>query len=235
MKRIFLLLALTGLLAGCDGPAATDPRMKLAEKCREEGDFKAAERQIVRYLAAHPDSAEAHLKLASLYDESLDDPVGAVYHYREFLRLDPGSPLREEVEKWMRASQRRCAPADAATPSAAEYARLMQENAELKVLSERQRRELADLRRRPAAPATPPPQLPAASAAPSAPSAPPSAAPAVPEIIEYEIRSGDSLGKIARRFYGSSQKIEPILRANNLTERSILHIGQKLKIPQKTR
>ena len=72
-------------------------------------------------------------------------------------------------------------------------------------------------------------------AAPAAPASPaPAAAPAA-DFVEYEVKSGDSLGRIARRFYGNSQKIEPILTANGLTSRSVLHIGQKLKIPQKKR
>jgi len=234
MKRMMLLLALAGLLAGCDGPAANDPRMKLAEKCREEGDFPAAERQILRYLDAHPDSAEAHLKLASLYDESLSDPVGAAYHYRVYLRLDPGSSQRREVEAWMLAAQKRCAPAQPSVTvpipvPAPEYARIRQENVELKAEADRLRRELAELRRRPV------PGRPAAAPPPRAAAASPASPAPVADIIEYEVKSGDSLGKIAQRFYGNSQKIEPILTANGLTRRSVLHIGQKLKIPQKTR
>jgi len=229
MKRLGCLLALAGLLAGCDGPAATDPRMRLAEKCRAEGDFPAAERQILRYLNAHPDSADAHLRLASLYDESLHDPVGAAFHYREYLRLVPDSPQRKEIEAWMLAARKKCAPERAEAPapppvSASEYDRLARENEALKTETERQRRELAELRR----PAAPPSAAPPASGdAPKGPDA--------SEFIEYEVRSGDSLGKIARRFYGSSRKIEPIMEANGLTPESILHIGRKLKIPPKTR
>lgn len=226
MKRHFFLLVLAAALAGCDGPAAKDPRMKLAEKCRVEGDFPAAERQIRRYLDAHSDSAEAHLTLASLYDESLNDPVGAAYHYREYLRFAPGSPQRAEVEAWMRAAQAKCAPAQPSAPaavSAAEYARLSRENASLRELAQRQQKELAELRRK--APAAPAP----------VPAPAPEAASAAPDYAEYAVQPGDSLGKIARRFYGSSQRIEPILKANDLTARSILQVGQKLKIPKKTR
>ena len=177
MKRCFFLLVLAAVLAGCDGPAANDPRMKLAEKCRAEGDFPAAERQIRRYLDAHPDSAEAHFRLASLYDESLNDPVGAAYHYREYLRLEPGSPQRTEVEAWMRAALAKCAPAQPPAPvavSAEEYARLSRENASLRELAQRQQRELAELRRNapPApAPAPAPVPAPAPAAAPAAPAA----------------------------------------------------------------
>ena len=48
----------------------------------------------------------------------------------------------------------------------------------------------------------------------------------------YIVKPGDTLGRIARHFYGSSYKIDPILKANGLTARSVLHIGQKLIIPK---
>ena len=52
-------------LAGCGEKSAEDPRLILAEKCRDEGDFQAAERQLRRYLNAFPEEAAIHLKLAS--------------------------------------------------------------------------------------------------------------------------------------------------------------------------
>ena len=49
--------------------------------------------------------------------------------------------------------------------------------------------------------------------------------------VEHIVKSGDSLGKIARRYYGAATKYGPIMKANNLTERSVLRIGQKLIVP----
>ena len=57
--------------------------------------------------------------------------------------------------------------------------------------------------------------------------------PAAPQKIsvEYTVKSGDTLGKIARRYYGAATRYAPIMKANQLTERSVLRIGQKLIVP----
>ena len=239
MKTIYgLLTAAVGLLllAGCGERSADDPRLILAEKCREEGDFQAAERQLRRYLNAHPDVAAIHLKLASLYDESLKDPVGAAYHYREYLRLDPDSAQRENVQAWLEEARRKCADAagnllDDARKNAAELERMIKENASLRQLTLRQQQELAELRRPAPVPAPVTVQPPEPAKEQKKPAVQ-EKQPAPVEYYEYEIKRGDTLGRIARHYYGSSVKIAPILEANALTPRSVLHIGQKLKIPK---
>lgn len=233
---VFLLSALTCFfIAGCGERPAEDPRLILAEKCRDEGDFKAAERQLRKYLHSFPDADEVHLKLASLYDESLKDPVGAIYHYREHLRLNPGSPQAEAVNAWIEAAKQRI-PGFAEKQDTAdrqELERLNRENAALRQLALRQQQELAKLRQpvkpAPVPKAAAPQPAPVRAAVPAAPEEMPSAN---ARHHEYEVRRGDTLGRIARHFYGSSQKIEPILKANGLTARSVLQIGQKLIIPK---
>ena len=238
MKIYGLLTAAVGLLlfAGCGERSADDPRLILAEKCREEGDFQAAERQFRRYLNAHPEVAAIHLKLASLYDESLKDPVGAAYHYREYLRLDPDSDQRKNVQAWLDEARRKCAGAagkllDDARKNAAELERMIKENASLRQLTLRQQRELAELRR-PAAPVPAPAPVQDVVREQKKPAVQEKTQPASGEFYEYEIKRGDTLGRIARHYYGSSVKIAPIMEANALTPRSVLHIGQKLKIPK---
>ena len=240
-KFYFLTAALTVLfLAGCGEGSADDPRLILAEKCREEGDFRAAERQLRRYWTAHPEDAAIHLKLASIYDESMKDPLGAAYHYREYLRLEPDSPQKASVQAWLDAACRKCAgitgkETENNAENEAEVKRLTRENTSLRQLALRQQQELAKLRRPAGVPAaaqknTVPPPQPAAAPADRGEKMP--AAPA--GFYEHTIKQGDTLGRIARHYYGSSQKIGPILEANTLTPRSVLHIGQKLKIPKQT-
>lgn len=50
---------------------------------------------------------------------------------------------------------------------------------------------------------------------------------------EYTVQSGDTMEAIARRFYGtySPEKVELIMKANNMTNPNKLAIGQKLIIP----
>jgi len=52
----------------------------------------------------------------------------------------------------------------------------------------------------------------------------------------YEVKSGDSLSKIAKRFYGDAKAWKGIFEANSdiLKDPDKIYPGQKLKIPQKS-
>ena len=70
------------------------------------------------------------------------------------------------------------------------------------------------------------------STAPAAPPNPtPSAGPAAPRT--YTVVAGDSLSKIAKKFYGDGNKWKAIFEANRDTVKNpdLIHPGQVLKIP----
>ena len=47
----------------------------------------------------------------------------------------------------------------------------------------------------------------------------------------YEVQSGDILGRISLKFYGTSKKVDLIIKANNLKSADSIRVGQKLIIP----
>jgi len=59
-------------------------------------------------------------------------------------------------------------------------------------------------------------------------------APEAPAAIYYEVKSGDTLGKIAKEFLGSSGKYMEIFEANTpmLTDPNKIFVGQTIIIPQ---
>ena len=225
-----LLLPLLGggllFLSGCgDGNAAAHPLFRKAELSREAGNYKAALEQLRRFLNSRPDSPEGHLAMASLCDENLNDPLGAVYHYREFLRLAPDSPHAEMARAWMTAAMEKLrAGVDTAAGKdrqmlEQEIAMLKRQNLRLTRLFHARRGDSGG--RQAAAPAVPPETRTAGSASPVAPQ----------KEQRYHVRQGDTLGLIARRFYGSSSQFRRIMEANGLKPDSVLRIGQELKIP----
>lgn len=49
--------------------------------------------------------------------------------------------------------------------------------------------------------------------------------------MKYKVRSGDTLGKIAKKHYGSARRFPLIVAANNISDPDKLRIGQVLIIP----
>ena len=56
-----------------------------------------------------------------------------------------------------------------------------------------------------------------------------------PEATMYEVQSGDTLGKIAKDFYGDAMKYPAIFEANKpmLSDPDKIYVGQVLRIPPK--
>lgn len=65
---------------------------------------------------------------------------------------------------------------------------------------------------------------------PAAPSSPPATAPPA-AARTYRVKSGDTLGGIAREMYGSAAKYPLIAKANNITDPRRIWVGQVLTIP----
>ncbi|MDJ0760590.1 MAG: peptidoglycan-binding protein LysM [Woeseiaceae bacterium] len=62
---------------------------------------------------------------------------------------------------------------------------------------------------------------------------PPPEAPPEPEETVYEIKSGDTLGAIAKQFYGKASKYMTIFEANRdiIDDPNKIYPGQKIRIP----
>ncbi len=246
---------LTAILLGGSGcepaPDSSHPAFIKARQCRDAGDCDAARRQLLRFLDARPDSAEGHLMMASLSDENLNDPLLAIYHYRRYLELAPQAGDRETVQRWLEAAESRyremlngrelppprgvaeTARIQELTVSLASErqvrADLQMRNDEFKRIIFRQQSEINQLRgaarREKEAAATE-----VAAPAPVVRPAPTEEKPRKFPVV-YQVAPGDSLGAIARKFYGSSAKYRQIMDVNNLTEKSRLQVGQELMIP----
>jgi tetratricopeptide (TPR) repeat protein len=54
-----------------------------------------------RALKLRPDAAEAHYNLGVLYEQEMNNPRKAIYHYGEYLRLAPDAPDADQVRAWL--------------------------------------------------------------------------------------------------------------------------------------
>ena len=167
--------------------------------------------------------------MASLCDENLNDPLGAVYHYREFLRLAPDSPHAEMARVWMNAALEKLRTTVETSPE--ERQALEQEIARLKRQNLRLTRLFHARRGDGAQSAATAPRTVAETPSGRGRTAAAGSPAAVRKEQRYQVRQGDTLGLIARRFYGSSAQFRRIMEANGLKPDSVLQIGQELRIP----
>ena len=108
--HIFVIAALFVVLTGCglkSKDETSHPLFKRAVKAQESKELELAIKYFNRYLALKPESSITHLRLASIYDESLDKPLRAVYHYDRFLEFAPNSPESGNVKRWRDAALRK--------------------------------------------------------------------------------------------------------------------------------
>lgn len=108
LRKALLVLLLAcvavGFCGGCRRDVSRHPLVRKGDYCRDTGDAQGALNCYRRALEKYPNSPVLFMKLATLYDESLNDPLAAAWYYSEFLRVTPDSPERETAEACRRAA-----------------------------------------------------------------------------------------------------------------------------------
>lgn len=239
MRKLYYLPLCTAVLvlAGCndhglsaDEKEERDPLVKTGAAFMEQSQWDDAERSFKEALDKDPTMAKPHLDLALIYQQYKPNYIHAIYHYDRYLELRPDSEkaefIKEQRDKVLRAL---VVQAIQQSPDVqkvvAEVKRLQQENAALK-------KQLAAVTETPK-----PAAQPAATATTetTAPQTTPesAAAPSQQNHQIYTVVAGDTLTKIATKFYGNSENWEPIYQANrdSLSSPSSLRVGQTLVIP----
>ena len=98
-----VLLGLT--LGGCSmsGESQQDdekePHYVLGKSRVNAADFTGAAEAFAEALEVSPRSAAAHYQLAWLCENKLADPAAAIYHYQEYLKLDPKAGNRDVIKQ----------------------------------------------------------------------------------------------------------------------------------------
>ena len=261
MKKILLLLCAAILLSGCGkSDERNHPLFQKGKRAQSAGNGEEAAEFFHKFLARRPGNAYVYLQLATVYDEMLNEPLTAAYHYRQYLRLAPDAPDAKEVRSWLKSCEKRCyenlkkefaataeelsAPPAAAPQTAtvasdgatapdapAASATMAAAEKELKEL----KKLLEQYRSRH--------QLmqrelekfrqttaPANTAAPDTTAHAGAADTAAART--YRVQPGDTPGGIARKVYGKSSLYTVILRANPDLDARKLKPGMLIKVPQ---
>ena len=99
LRQMMALLFIALIFAGCTPDPARDPFVRKAERARGKGDYATSLNFYRRALSRHPESHYICYQMANLCDESLDDPLAALFYYNEFLKFAPeNSPYIRSAE-----------------------------------------------------------------------------------------------------------------------------------------
>ena len=108
MKIVILLLSAVLLLAGCGkSDERNHPLFQKAERAQSAGNGTEAAELFNELLNRRPRSVYTHLRLAAVYDELLNEPLAATFHYRKYLELMPDAPDADDVRAWLKACEKR--------------------------------------------------------------------------------------------------------------------------------
>lgn len=236
------------LLSGC-GPGTTDlresrdPMVRRARDLKSAGDLDGAISSYNQALDQHGDLPQTHLEIATLYHQHKQDYISAIHHYQRFLALSPASQKTNLVVAEIRRAKMEYAaslpdrPSDAVQTIATMTTEreLLQKNIKEKQDEvDRLKYQLAVAHAALVAATSRTPQAAAVQQQPAGAVAQqlPPATNAAPQLT-YVVQPGDTLAKIARKFFRNDQMSHAIYAANKNTMKNDrdLRSGQKLILP----
>lgn len=245
----FALICLLGL-SGCDGdPAAAvrtpeleDSEFRQGMTYEKQRESRKALECFLKVIDSRRGASESHLEAGRMYLD-IQDPLPAIYHFNQYLRLKPTSEQSAIVRQMVNTAEKmfiQQLPGRPLEPSAsgtvdqsALIRKLQNENAKLMMeVSELSRGvrnpEPKNDPRTPGVAAIPDKPTPAVPGNPSANNRKP------PAFATYVVVQGDTLSKISTKAYGSPIRANDIYNANREKMRSPadLKIGTTLTIPQ---
>ncbi|MDR3228288.1 MAG: LysM peptidoglycan-binding domain-containing protein [Puniceicoccales bacterium] len=239
-------------------PETEDPKFaKARADAAQQGNSVATEAARNGFLALIRERAgeapESHFEVAKIYLNVKKDPLPAIYHFKEYARLAPGSQRAKVADSYIRSAEnlfmRRRLPGakpgfagdndallELVTSLKNENDALKREKSQLLQKVAAQERELVRLQSALSTsthPPTPSVLLPEIAVSPAAPPPPENAGlKKIP--ATYTVRKGDSLTSISKKIYNTPARWEDIYNANRdklRHPRTTLRIGWVLKMP----
>lgn len=188
-----------------------------ADKKAAAGDYRTAANLYEAALDGTAKTAEVHYKLALLYDTKLKSPVDALHHMERYLELAPSGAHVRDAKAYKKEGEAKLLTqlSNGSPITQQEAVRLKNENQIL-------REQVTALRAQKAMPA-----------ATMNAKGEPVQKPIPPGSRTYTVQSGDTLAKIARKFYKSPARARDIQDANfNALEGTVkIKPGMVLIIP----
>ena len=209
------------VVSGCDRIALQENPAKTIEAARKKtaaGDFRSAIKLFESALDGTAQTAEAHYRLALIYDDKLKSPHNALHHFERYLELSPQGAFADEAKAYRKERELKLMTSlsKGSFVSQEEAARLKNENLSLR------KRLVEQLAKK---------DLPSASPVPRG--GEPKQKPIPPGARTHTVAAGETLASIATKYYKNSARWRDIQAANfNRVQGTVtIKPGQKLVIP----
>jgi LysM repeat protein len=247
----WLAVALSGCAPSGGSPLSEEkePHFVQAKGRVNAMDYQGAIEAFEQSLEANPHSAAAHFELGWLYDEKASDPAAAIFHYQQYLKLNPNADNADVIKQRIyRCKQQLAAdvlPLPSAPAAQQQLEKLSEQNRQLQDEVGKWRAYYASQLAAAKTNATPTPVSstpePAANSTPSQPAQNASAAPAVAGTSRpanpkpaaagprtHTVVAGETAMGITRKF---GVKLAALQAANPGVNLSRIHTGQVLNLP----
>ena len=121
---------------------------KRAKEKYELRDYRGAINLYEEVLRENASMAKAHFELGLIYNDKVNDPISAIYHFRKFLRLRPNSEREKTIQEWISRAELAIASSQPNSPmeSTEQFVELQKENLVLKNANEKLQQELVWLK-----------------------------------------------------------------------------------------
>jgi len=226
-----------------------EPHFVLGKSRVNAMDFQGAIEAFEQSLEANPHSATAHFELGWLYDEKTSDPAAAIFHYQQYLKLNPNADNADVIKQRIyRCKQQLAAdvlPLPSAPAAQQQLERLSEQNRQLQDETAKWRAYYASqlaaaktnsiptpVYREPQPTANPTPAQPAqtVSAAPAGVNTGPPTNPKPTAAVQrtHTVVAGETAMGITRKF---GVKLGALQAANPGVNLSRIHAGQVLNLP----
>lgn len=215
------------------GKEKSHPLFVKGGTCKASQNYKDAAKYFEEFLlTVCPKSAKTHYELATIYGDSLDDQVKAIYHYQAYIELSPqGVSDEASVKQFIELNRKKLfeklMEENKATPEAEKIAKELAD-AKVKLLqyvdyakklkeqNEIMKQRLFGGKAKRVAPA------PADKTAPADKKA--------PKFETYKTKAGDTFESISKAVYGSTTHAK-LIRSANKNAGAKLKPGTELKVP----
>ena len=232
-----ILMLVTLLVVGCDDSKDSnsrtfeldDPDFRQGLTYEKQHEPRRALECFLKVIDSRKGAAESHLEAGRMYID-LKDPLSAIYHFNEYIRLKPTSEQSKIVRQMIKTAEKlylEQIPGRPLEPDASGSGDQRSELQRLRAENTKLQREIAELTRINKVSDTSSPS--SSSSSTTKPTTTGSKT-----SVTYIIKANDSLSSISRKFYGTDQRKTEILNANKnkIKNPTKLVIGMAIEIPQ---